>query len=144
MKKMSLLILLISLSFAANAQNPNTKKEKNILQLHADKFNWLVIKQYDSLNLLLDEQLVYIHSNGWTESKADIIADLKSGKLNYLGVKVTESKARIFKKTAIVTGKGIFNVVMEGKPIEIELMYTEVYQEKKKGWKLISRHANKL
>ena len=144
MKKMSLFILLISLSLAATAQNTNTKKEKYILQLHADKFNWLTIKQYDSLNLFLDEQLVYIHSNGWIESKADIIADLKSGKLNYLGVKVTESKARIFKETAIVTGKGIFNVVMEGKPIELTLMYTEVYQEKKKGWKLISRHANKL
>ncbi len=141
------LFMCFTLSLAAqneNGQNQNAAKEKTILQLHESKFEWLVKKQYDSLKSVLDENLVYIHSNGWTESKDEIIADLKSGKLNYLGVKVTESKARIFKGTGIVTGKGTFNVVMDGKPIELQLMYTEVYVEKKKGWKLVSRHANKI
>ena len=149
MKKLVTIILLMCFTFSLIAQNEknqndNAAKEKTILQLHESKFNWLVNKQYDSLKIILDENLVYIHSNGWTESKNEIITDLKSGKLNYLGVKVTESKARIFKGTGIVTGKGTFNVVMDGKPIELQLMYTEVYIEKKKGWKLISRHANKI
>jgi hypothetical protein len=149
MKKLLTIVLLMSFTFSLiaqneNNQNQNAAKEKTILQLHEAKFEWLVKKQYDSLKSVLDENLVYIHSNGWTESKDEIIADLKSGKLNYLGVKVTESKARIFKGTGIVTGKGTFNVVMDGKPIELQLMYTEVYVEKKKGWKLVSRHANKI
>ncbi|MEI6264802.1 MAG: nuclear transport factor 2 family protein [Sphingobacteriia bacterium] len=149
MKKLLTITFLMCLTFSLVAQNEksqseNAAKEKTILQLHESKFEWLVKKQYDSLKSVLDESLVYIHSNGWTESKDEIIADLKSGKLNYLGVKVTESKARIFKGTGIVTGKGTFNVVMDGKPIELQLMYTEVYVEKKKGWKLVSRHANKI
>lgn len=144
MKKILTLAVLMSFAFTINAQNDDQAKEKTILQLHESKFSWLVNKQYDSLKAVLDEQLIYIHSNGWTESKSDIIADLKSGKLNYLGVKVSEAKARFFKGTAIVTGKGTFNVVMEGKPIELQLAYTEVYVEKKKSWKLVSRHANKI
>ncbi len=149
MKKLIPIAFLLCLTFSVVAQNEkgqikDAAKEKTILQLHESKFEWLVKKQYDSLKSVLDENLVYIHSNGWTESKDEIIADLKSGKLNYLGVKVTESKARIFKGTGIVTGKGTFNVVMDGKPIELQLMYTEVYLEKKKGWKLVSRHANKI
>lgn len=149
MKKLVALAFLMCLTInllaqSKNTQNENLAKEKTILQLHESKFEWLVKKQYDSLKSVLDEKLVYIHSNGWTESKDEIIADLKSGKLNYLGVKVTESKARIFKGTGIVTGKGTFNVVMDGKSIELQLMYTEVYLEKKKGWKLVSRHANKI
>jgi hypothetical protein len=149
MKKLLTIALLLCFSFSLIAQNEknqsnNAAKEKTILQLHETKFEWLVKKQYDSLKSVLDENLVYIHSNGWTESKDEIIADLKSGKLNYLGVKVNESKARIFKGTGIVTGKGTFNVIMDGKPIELQLMYTEVYLEKKKGWKLVSRHANKI
>jgi predicted HAD superfamily phosphohydrolase YqeG len=144
MKKLVWIVFLILNTCCTYAQIDESTKEKTILQLHEVKFEWLVKKQYDSLQSVLDERLVYIHSNGWTESKDDIIADLKSGKLNYLGVKVTESKARIFKGTGIVTGKGIFNVVMDGKPVELQLMYTEVYQEKNKGWKLISRHANKI
>lgn len=144
MKKLVSIVFLVSFSFLLYAQNDEAIKEKTILQLHEVKFEWLVKKQYDSLKSVLDEKLIYIHSNGWTESKDEIIADLKSGKLNYLGVKVTESKARIFKGTGIVTGKGIFNVILEGKPVELQLMYTEVYLEKKKGWKLVSRHANKI
>ncbi len=149
MKKLITIAFLLCLTFSVVAQNEkgqieDAAKEKTILQLHESKFEWLVKKQYDSLKSVLDENLVYIHSNGWIESKDEIIADLKSGKLNYLGVKVTESKARIFKGTGIVTGKGTFNVVMDGKPIELQLMYTEVYIEKKKGWKLVSRHANKI
>ncbi len=144
MKKLLSIAMFMCFAFVLNAQNENQAKEKTILQLHETKFGWLVNKQYDSLKSILDEQLMYIHSNGWIESKDDIIADLKSGKLNYLGVKVTESKARIFKGTGIVTGKGTFNVIMDGKPIELQLMYSEVYIEKKKGWKLVSRHANKI
>ena len=69
---------------------------------------------------------------------------MKSGKLNYLKVNVTEAKARIYKNTAIVNGKGVFNVMLEGKPVEINLLYTEVYINKKNNWQLASRHANKM
>ena len=107
-------------------------------------FKSAITSAYDSLQMVLEKQLVYIHSNGWVESKAEVIADLKSGKLNYLKVNVTEAKARIYKNTAIVNGKGVFNVMLEGKPVEINLLYTEVYINKKNNWQLASRHANKM
>jgi Domain of unknown function (DUF4440) len=144
MKKISLFVCFFILCVPVFSQTEKQTKEQTVLALHVKKFDWMVQKQYDSLETVLDKELMYIHSNGWIESKDEVMADLKSGKLNYTSVKITEAKARIFKTTAVVTGKGIFNVVMENKPLEIQLMYTEVYVEKKGNWMIVSRHANKL
>lgn len=142
MKKIIILFLLISVN--VQAQKDDSVTEKYLVQLHLRKFGWLINKQMDSLKSLLDDRVKYIHSNGWTETKDEIIADLKSGKLNYTKVNVTESSCRVYKGAAIINGKGIFNVVMDNKPLEIQLYYTEIYVKKKKGWQLVSRHANRL
>ena len=61
------------------------------------------------------------------------------------GVKSNEVTVRIFKNnTGIITGKGIFTVVINEKPVELNLYYTEVYVKKKTNWMPVSRHACKL
>ena len=114
-----------------------------INELHLKKFKWLALKQIDSLTTLLHDDVFYIHSNGWQESKSQVMENLKSGKLNYNDVKVHESHVRIFDKTGVITGKGTFYVSMDGKSSEFNLFYTEVYVIYEDGIKLVSRHACK-
>ncbi|MFY7841147.1 MAG: nuclear transport factor 2 family protein, partial [Lacibacter sp.] len=85
-----------------------------------------------------------VHSNGWVQNKKEVIEDIRSGKLTMTNVKVTEAKARVYKGFVIVNGKGIFSGIMDGKPLDISLLYTEVYAKRQNGWLLVSRHANKL
>ncbi|MBI1782020.1 MAG: nuclear transport factor 2 family protein [Sphingobacteriales bacterium] len=119
--------------------------EKFLLQLHEKKFRWMTEKKLDSLQTILDERLVYIHSNGWMETGKEVIDDLKNGKLTMNSVKVNEATVRVFKNnTGIVNGKGVFNVVVNDKQVELSLYYTEVYIKKKNNWMLVSRHACKL
>ena len=55
------------------------------------------------------------------------------------GVKGNEVTVRIFKNnTGIITGKGIFTVVINEKPVELNLYYTEVYIKKKTNNKNIT------
>jgi len=124
------------------ANNSNELKSK-VNDVHLKKFQWLADKQIDSLATLLHDDVFYIHSNGWQESKSEVIENIKSGKLNYSDVKVHESHVRLMDKTAVVTGKGTFYVTMEGKPYEFNLFYTEVYVISSAGINLISRHACK-
>lgn len=119
-------------------------KQKEILDLSQRKFVWLINKQLDSLNLVLDDDLMYIHSNGWTESKKDVIDDLKTGKLVYEDVQIENAKVRLYKSTAIVTGTGKFSGGNNGNAFDLRLLYTEVYVLKNKKWLLASRHANRL
>lgn len=118
--------------------------EQTVLRLSNKKFEWLVKKEIDSLNLILDERVRYVHSNGWTQNKKEIIEDIRSGKLNYLSIDVKSHAVRLYQNMAIVNGSGSFQVSMDGKPLTIELSYTEVYVKENKKWLLASRHSNRM
>jgi Domain of unknown function (DUF4440) len=141
-KHLLVLFLLSSLPFFSQ-----TKKDKiahHIIALHQKKFDFMISKQFDSLSLILDADLKYIHSNGWVESKEDLLANLKSDKLVYKKVTVSETKVTLTNHVAIVSGKGLFSVILENVKIEIPLMYSEIYVKKRGKWLLLHRHANKL
>jgi len=141
-KYIFVLFLLISLPFFSQ-----TKKDKialHIIALHQKKFDFMISKQFDSLSLLLAADLKYIHSNGWVESKEELLANLRSEKLVYKQVTVSETKVSLTHHVAIVSGKGLFSVILENVKIEIPLMYSEIYVKQKGKWLLLHRHSNKL
>jgi hypothetical protein len=141
MKKI-ILIAITSISINSFGQS---KQAEAVNQLHKKKFTWLINKNYDSLNWLMDEQLTYIHSNGWIQTKKDVIDDLKSGKSDYGSVVVEESTVSIVDKCAVVKGKGIYKGLMPDKSeFNVHLLYTEVYVKIKKQWKLVLRQATKI
>lgn len=121
-----------------------TSSERKILELSKRKFTWLIEKDYDSLNLMLDDRLMYVHSNGWIQSKKEVIDDLKSGKLIYKNITVKEATIRTYAKSSVVNGLGTFEGVTDGNAFTIELRYTEVYIKKGSKWMLASRHANRM
>lgn len=104
----------------------------------------MVTKNVDSLALLLHENVSYIHSNGWLENKKEVLDNIRTEKLRYHDINIQESKCVISGKTAVVTGKALFAVSLDGKPIDISLLYTEVYSLENKTVKLVARHACRL
>lgn len=143
MKKFVPSLVLWMLSTVALAQS-TSRQEQFILDLSKIKFDWLVGKNYDSLTVLLDDKVQYIHSSGWVQNKREVLDDLRSGKLTYQKVIIKESTARLYNTTAIVTGVGTIDGVTEGKAFSVDLRYTEVYVKSENRWKLASRHANKM
>jgi Domain of unknown function (DUF4440) len=118
--------------------------EQQILDLSKKKFHWMIEMKFDSLESVLDDRMIFIHSNGWTENKAEFIQDIKTGKLRYKSIDVLEASVRLYSTTAIIIGRGKFIVVLDGKDLQLELKYTEVYIQQNGGWLLASRHANRL
>jgi len=140
MKRYTIVILLLLFGLTAYAQS----SEQAVLDLSKKKFGWMTRQSYDSLESVLDDRLLFVHSNGWTETKEEFIQDIKSGKLWYVDIEVTEATARMYSGTSIVVGKGKFKVLLEGSDLVINLYYTEVYVWKNDKWLLASRHANRL
>jgi len=143
MKKIitSLSIFLL-ISFSASAQN--SAAEKFVNDFSVRKNQWLIQKNYDSLNLMMDKRCMYMHSNGWIQTADDVIQDLKSGKLVYNKMEITETTARQFESMVIVTGKGNFEGLVNDKAFNLKLMYTEVYVKRKASWQLVTRQSTKL
>lgn len=133
-------MLFLAVCAFVQAQTP----EQQIIDLSKKKFDWMIRMKVDSLQDVLDDRLMFVHSNGWSENKQEFIDDIKSGKLKYVNIEVSQSSARVYPATAIVTGTGKFTVMLDGKPLEINLFYTEVYILKNKKWLLASRHSNRM
>jgi hypothetical protein len=136
-RSLVLIVLLISVGHVL-------AQDAEVLDLSRRKFNWMIYRQLDSLDAFLDEQALYIHSNGWVQNRKEIIDDFKSGKLKLDSVSTEEASVRLFSNAAIVTGRGTFSGMISGTPFHSRLLFTEVYIRKQTGWKLVSRHACRM
>ncbi len=140
---MRILLTLFILSWVIPAA-AQSDQEKAVLSLSAKKFDWLIHKQVDSLDRVLDARVQYVHSNGWIQNKKEVLEDLRSGKLVYEKVTVKEATVRLYGKTAIVNGLGTFEGINNGTAFRMDLRYTEVYIRNSGGWLLASRHSNRM
>lgn len=141
MRRLSVTVLVIL--FSSLITWGQSRQEQEVLQLSHAKFKWIVQKKIDSLKVVLDERLTYIHSNGWMQTKNELIADLMSGKLTYESIDIVKDSIRIYPKSAVVTGRGKFVATMGGTTNTYDLTYTETYVLQRREWKLVSRHASR-
>ena len=121
-----------------------SSKEQEVLSLSERKFKWMINLNMDSLENILNENVMYVHSNGWSQNKHEIIEDFKTKKLVLNKVEILETKIRNFENTYVVHGVGIIAGEIDSKPFSVKLNYSEVYVYKNRKYFLFSRHANKI
>src|SRR6476660_10113665 len=97
MKKILSFLLLFSFFFA-NAQTEEEKLTTTLKEFHQA----LVNKNTTSVNQQADKALSYGHSNGWVETKADMIKDLETGYIVYHSFKEDSLKITINESIANV------------------------------------------
>lgn len=100
----------------------------------------------DSLNLkkLLHEHLSYGHSNGWVETRQELIANLYNGKLTYNTIKQTREETAIVDGTATVRNIADIDVLLDGKQMNFRLQVLQVWVWNKKSWRLLGRQSVKM
>jgi ketosteroid isomerase-like protein len=142
MKNIVILALSLIIGQAAFAQN--TKAE--IENLERKRFEAQVSKDYDFLEKIFADDLIYTHSSGKQDNKITYIASIKEGKSVYTKIDVEEIIVRAYGKTAVVNGKVMIEQpAPEGKTVQLHLRYTVVYVKNgKKGWQLNTWQSLKL
>ena len=90
-----------------------------------------------------DKALSYGHSNGWVETKTDIIKDLETGYISYQDYK--EDSITISSNGAMANVRFIANVsaTMKGTNTNFRLRVLEVWVKKSNRWVLFARQAVK-
>jgi Domain of unknown function (DUF4440) len=105
----------------------------------------LINKDEKTLTQLLNADVSYGHSNGWVQTKTDIINDLKSGKLSYDKLEnISEGIVAINNNWATVRTTTNAEAKMNGNVIQLKLHILEVWLKTKNGWQLIARQGVKL
>jgi len=146
--KSLLTILLFSISLAAFSQTrEETAGSETVKLLNAvkDFHKSLISKNYKAIDQQTDQALSYGHSNGWVETKEDVVKDLKTGVISYSGFK--EDSVQVFLddnlETANVRFVADITATLGGTTSTFHLKVLEVWVKKRKGWTLFARQAVK-
>lgn len=136
MKKTLSLLLVFSFVFA-NAQTEEEKLTTTLKEFHQA----LVNKNTASINQQTDKALSYGHSNGWVQTKADVIKDLETGKIVYNSFKEDSLTITIDESIANARFVADINATMNGNTVNTHLKVLEVWVKKGKRWILFARQG---
>ena len=138
MKKILTIALLLNVVFA-NAQTDEEKLTSTLKEFHQA----LVKKNTVSINQQTDKALSYGHSNGWVETKADMIKNLETGYMKYNSYKEDSIAITMNGAMANVRFVADISATFNGNAGNYHLKVLEVWIRKGKRWLLFARQALK-
>lgn len=115
----------------------NMASEKEILVFEDKRYAAMIAKDEKALAELFADDLIYVHSSGLVDTKASYIAAIRSGKFDYRKCERFEEKVRVYGDTALVTGRAVFEAVVEGTAKTLRLRYLNVWTRTAAGWKFV-------
>lgn len=104
----------------------------------------LALEKKDSISLkrLLSDNVSYGHSNGWVESKQELIADLYNGKVVYDRVVTTNPEVTISGKMArVISTAEVYAKLDGGDQQYYKLKVMQVWLWEKGRWVLFARQS---
>ena len=138
LKKLLTILFLFLVAFA-NAQTDEEKLIGTVKEFHQA----LVSKNTVSINQQTDKALSYGHSNGWVETKAEMMKNLETGYINYHSYKEDSIAIVINNNMANVRFIADIDVTLKETRGNYHLKVLEVWVKKSKRWVLFARQAVK-
>jgi len=117
---------------------------KAVLEIEKQRFAAQVSKNYDVLEKVLSNDLVYTHSNGNVDTKQSYIQSIRDGKSKYDSIDIEDMKVRVYGNTAIINGVCLFKATNNGEPINNHLRYTDVYVRNGTQWQMVAWQSIKI
>jgi hypothetical protein len=91
-----------------------------------------------TLKSLMHDDLIYVHSDGRPENKAEAVAAMVKTKPEY---SVSAVKVRVHGNTAVLTGKMVAKLDGGARTLNLDLMMTWI--KAGKNWQLLGRHTSR-
>jgi ketosteroid isomerase-like protein len=140
-RKLTLPVICLAIAVAAQTGGSSTE------ELRAAEKAWvsaLQNKDLKALDQLLADDLVYTHSTGIVESKAQYIAMQKSGTQVYKAVDYEDMKIRRYGDAGVVTAKVRMRGSTKGTPFDNQLQILHVWAKKDGRWQLVAHQTTRL
>ena len=146
------MMCLISLGFSPNAQsissakaaNETGEQEKMEVMMSMQKLRMALLNK-DSFQLaqVLADEVTYGHSNGWNQSKSELIRSVMSGEQEYQKLEPKAMSIRMQGNVAVVNFETLVALKLRGEQMEMSLDILLVWVKMNNQWKLIARQSAK-
>ena len=138
MKKFFIIFFSL-LSVHVIAQTDEEKLVATVKEFHQNLIN----KNSISINQQTDKALTYGHSNGWIETKNEMMINIETGYIKYNSFVEDSVSVSMNGRLASVRFLATIDVDLNGKNGTYFLKVLEVWQRKGKRWILFARQAVK-
>jgi len=116
--------------------------DKDVIQeiesLDTKRSQAILSKDYKALELLIGEDLRYIHSSSVQEDKKQYLDKLASGHYIYHGLDVLQREFRVIGDVVLVNGDLRINVEVAGTKKIVMSRYLQVWAKRTSGWQMVS------
>lgn len=136
----TILFCLLGLLAIGQQTNDEIKLTQTLKEFHQA----LVKKNTVSINQQTDRALTYGHSNGWVETKNEIIKNLESGYIAYQSYKEDSISISLNGNVASARFIADINATLKNKAAAYHLKVLEVWLKKGNRWVLFARQAIKI
>jgi len=140
---MKYFIWSLLLSFEMQAQ---TITEREVLDFEKARINATLNSDVLALQSMLSDDLVWVHSSGKKQNKAEYIEDHAQKRVKYNKISLEESAVRVYGDMAVTNGRAVYESVSmkDGSIVNSNLYHTCVYHKKKGKWQVIAWQTTKV
>jgi ketosteroid isomerase-like protein len=108
------------------------------------RFQAWIQKDIPALQKVIADDVVYCHSTGVCQNKAELIDFITGGASVYRAMDVIELQAKQYGATFVVNGKLDMKVESGGKLQQFQGIYTDVYVMRDGRWQLVRWQSTRL
>lgn len=118
--------------------------EKEVLKVEEERDQALQHRDVATLDRIYADELVFVNTRGQLFTKAQRIADIGAGKVEYFAYKQGDYSFKIYGSTVIMTGRTSSIVKFQGRVNQIPRQFTNVYIKANGSWRLVAHQATPI
>jgi ketosteroid isomerase-like protein len=150
MKRISVIVVLLVAS-AINAKvlgqsDAGASGDKNVkehlVQLKRDWGRAYVRRDAYLLEQILADEYTVTDANGQTKSRAEIMADFKTGDTTYEATSYDDARVRIYGDVAVVAGRGMVKGRNKTGSFHSQYFSTNVFVRRNGRWQAVATHIS--
>lgn len=132
------IFLAVAITLLCSSAYGSEPTSKNALDAQAYRFQLVINADATQLNSVLDDELIYTHTTGTTESKNEFLETVQSQRINYKVIEPIDVAIRLEANIAIITGTVNIEGEVENSGIEFSAKFVEVSRFVEGQWKLVT------
>lgn len=110
---------------------------EEVLAADAARTAALIAADRAALDATLADALRYVHGNGLVQDRAAYLDAAVGGAMTYTAITPVQQQVRVLSpQVALLTGSNRVAVLLDGKPLQLDVLYTAVYVQQDGTWKL--------
>ena len=111
--------------------------EDEVLKAEDSRYAAQAADDFDAMQRLFADELVYVHSTGVVDDKGSYIERQRAG-LHYRAMRRSNVKVRIYGCLAIITGNGSFDVTQKGQDSTVSLLFHSIWAKRGSSLQFVS------